>query len=328
MKCYDNKENLQKKIKCAHLTQTCYMQKACAEMRTEMKEQILASHAAEEVTKKVTKDYEELQKENPGILKVPKIIGVLGAVEMVFFGICMAGALFSKSTGTYGKVFCCIVFGAFILLGLFLVLYQLNYLVIYKKGEITYRNVFRITKKYNCREITGALYMDGGGIRFLFQGGRKLTFSKEESYFCRYIINNEKIRCKDKGEDAPVIKVTFHPFMMVPCWSFCVLFTVWMLYEREAPLCMVLVFFFCLACQLSYTTYDKHTRILTRTRCGFSRKYDMHHISVKKIYNNGYLIKFALYDRDKKVGSVPVSTEYKNRMALIHAIEKIGNVKK
>ena len=54
-----------------------------------MKEQILASHAAEEVTKKVTKDYEELQKENPGILKVPKIIGILGAVEMVFFGICI-----------------------------------------------------------------------------------------------------------------------------------------------------------------------------------------------------------------------------------------------
>lgn len=142
---------------------------------------------------------------------------------MVFFGICTAGALFSKNTGTYGKVFCCIIFGAFIFLGLFLVLYQLNYLVIYQKGKIIYRNVFRITKKY-CQEITDALYMDGGGIRFLFRDGKKLTFGREETHFYHYIIDNEKIRCKDKGEDAPVIKVTFHPLMMVPCLElFCAL---------------------------------------------------------------------------------------------------------
>lgn len=41
-------------------------------------------------------DYEELQKENSGILKAPKIIRILGMVEMVIFGICTAGVLFSK----------------------------------------------------------------------------------------------------------------------------------------------------------------------------------------------------------------------------------------
>ena len=288
-----------------------------------MKESILSAHAAEDVTRKLTKDYEELQKENSGILKVPKIIGILGVVDMVFFGICTAGALFSKNTGTYGKVFCCIIFGALIFLGLFLVLYQLNYLVIYQKGEIIYRNIFRSTKKYDCQEITEALYMDGGGIRFIFRDREKLTFGREETCFYHYIIDNEKIRCKDKGEDTPVIKVTFHPLMMVPCWSFFVLFSVWSLCEGEVLLYMLPVFLFCLACQLSYTTYDKNTRILTRTRCGFSKKYDMRRISVKKIYRNDNLMNLALYDGKKKVGSVPVSAEYKNRTALVHAIEKI-----
>lgn len=293
-----------------------------------MKGQISAAHAAKDVTQKITKDYEEFQKENSGILKAPKIIGILGVVEMVFFGICTAGVLFSENTGTYGKVFCCIIFGTFIFLGLFLVLYQLNYLVIYQNGEIIYRNIFRTTKKYDCQEITEALYMDSGGIRFIFKDGKKLTFSREETYFYHYIINTEKIRCKDKGEDAQVIKVTFHPLMMIPCWSFFVLFTVWLLCKGEIPLYMLPVFLFCLACQLSYTTYDKSTRILTRTRCGFPKKYDMRRISVKKIYQNDYLMNLALYDGKKKVGSVPVSTEYKNRTALVHAIEKIGNIRK
>ena len=270
------------------------------------------------------KDYEELQNENSGILKAPKIIGILGVVEMAIFGICTAGVLLSQNTGTYEKVFCCIIFGVFIFLGLFLVLYQLNYLVIYQNGEIIYRNIFRTTKKYDCQKITEALYLDGGGIRFIFTNGQKLTFGREETHFYRYIINNEQIRCKDKAEDAPVIKVTFHPLMMIPCWSFFVLFTVWSLCEGEVPLYMLPVFLFCLACQLSYTTYDKSTRILTRTRCGFSKKYDMRRISVKKIYRNDNLMSLALYDGRKKVGSVPVSTEYKNRTALVHAIEKTG----
>lgn len=99
------------------------------------------------------------------------------------------------------------------------------------------------------------------------------------------------------------------------------LFSVWSLYEGELPLFMLPCFLFCLACQLSYTTYDKRTQILTKTRCGFSKRYDMRHISVKKIYQDDNLMKLALYDGKKKVGSVPVSAEYKNRMALVHAIE-------
>ncbi len=70
-----------------------------------MKESIFAAHAAKDVTQKITKDYEKLQNENSGILKAPKIIGILGVVDMMFFGICTAGALFSKNTGTYGNVF-------------------------------------------------------------------------------------------------------------------------------------------------------------------------------------------------------------------------------
>lgn len=52
----------------------------------------------------IMNDYEELQKENSGILKAPKIIGILGVVEMVIFGICTAGVLFSKNTGIYEKI--------------------------------------------------------------------------------------------------------------------------------------------------------------------------------------------------------------------------------
>lgn len=54
----------------------------------------------------------------------------------------------------------------------------------------------------------------------------------------------------------------------------------------------------------------------------------MRRISVKKICQNDNLMSLALYDGKKKVGSVPVSAEYKNRTALVHAIEKNGNIRK
>ena len=77
---------------------------------------------------------------------------------------------------------------------------------------------------------------------------------------------------------------------------------------------------FCLGYQLSWTEYDKKSKILTCRKIVFSKSYDMHSCSAKPIYENGFLTIIEIYRGKKKVAKIPVSRKYKNRARLIKAL--------
>ncbi len=272
---------------------------------------------------KTMDEYEKEQKENIGTLKPPKFVFGIGAISMaISLAVILLTLLFVRDAVTV--IFCAVVFGILFLLGLFLVCYERNFMAMYKKDEIIYRNIFRKVRKFSCADIAHAYYKDRGGIQFVFKDGRKLSFDKEERVFYMQIVKGAQVQCKYKGEDNPVVKVYYHPFFMCPCWLFCggmLLGTVW-----EPSLFVIFVFalVFCLGCQLSYTTYDKKKKILTRTRWGFSKKYDMKFHLAKPVYENQMLMVIEIYKYDKKVGKIPVSVEYKNRAELIREICRVS----
>lgn len=272
--------------------------------------------------RKTIEDYEKNQRENIGTLKPPKFVLVVGIASMVIWAMLMSLVLiFSKDVTTV--LVCAVVFGSMFALGLFLVLYERNFMATYRDGIIIYRNIFRITQKYACQDIEHAYYKDRGGIQFVFKDGRKLSFDKEESYFYKEIIKREHLSCRFKGEENPIIKVYFHPFLMCPCWTFGGGMLIFSFGEPGLFLFAILVLLFCLVCQLSKTTYDKERKILTRIRCGFSKQFDMNYCLAKPVYEDGFIMTIEIYEKKKKVGKIPVSVEYKNRARLIRALCRI-----
>jgi len=272
--------------------------------------------------KKTIDDYEKNQKENVGTLQPPKFVLIVGIGSMIIWGVLMLLVVFlTRDLTTW--ILCGVVFGSLFALGLFLVLYERNYKVIYKEGVIIYRGLLRITREYECQNIEHAYYKDSGGIQFVFKDGKKLSFSREEYYFYNQVLRKEKIKAKYKGEENPVIKVGFHPFFMYPCWFVCAISTLGILWAPELIVFIFFLFLFCLGCQLSYTTYDKESKILIRRRCGFTKKYDMRQHTTKPVYENGFLMTIEIYKNKKKVGSIPVSVEYKNRARMIHTLCRI-----
>lgn len=74
---------------------------------------------------------------------------------------------------------------------------------------------------------------------------------------------------------------------------------------------------------MSSTTYDKESKILTRKKCGFSKKYDMHFCSAKPVYDGNALMMIEIYEKNKKVAKIPASREYKNRERMVQALCKV-----
>ncbi len=280
---------------------------------------ILLSKSA---VRKFHTDYENRQQERPGTLRPPVCIFLLGAVTMVFCVALLAAVLFStREPATLAA--CAVIFGSLFALGLFLVLYERNFMVIYRDGDIIYRNLFRFTRRYRCGEITHAYYTDGGGVKILFQDGRKLKFSREESTFYREILKKERIKCRFEGEESPSIRVSLHPFFLYPFWTVSIGMAVGAFWYPSLFLFAGLMLATCLGCQLSDTTYDKKSRILTRRKCGFSRKFDMSVCSAKPVYQEGSLMWIEIYEKKKRVAKVPVSLEYRNRGRLAKALCRI-----
>ena len=177
-----------------------------------------------------------------------------------------------------------------------------------------------MTRKYECSDIEHVYYKDAGGIWIVFRDGKKLSFDKQEYYFYREILKREGLKCKYKGDENPVMKAYFHPFMMCPCWLICGCAVVGSLWESSLVVFAILALLFCVGCQLSNTIYDRKSKVLTRRICGFARKYDMKEHSAKPVYENGFLMKIEIYKKNKKVANVPVSVEYKNRARLIREL--------
>lgn len=271
---------------------------------------------------KAINDYEKKQKEHIDILKPPKIYFVIGCLAMVICGICIALVLiFEKDALTI--LMCNIVCGILFVLGLVLVLYEINFKAEYKEGLIIYRNIFRITREYFCEDIECVYYKDNGGMQFVFKDGRKLNFARGEKYFAKELIRKENLKGTFKGAEKPIIKLYWNSFFKWPLWIYIVL----MLYcTIETPKIWFITGFLLLISlgwELSYTTYDKEQKILTRRICGLPKRFDMKKCVAKLVYQNGYPMNIEIYVRKTRVGKVPVSSEYKNRAQLIHVLCRV-----
>lgn len=74
------------------------------------------------------------------------------------------------------------IYWLFFALFICLILYERNFQVIYKDGKITYRNMFRKTMVYDCKDIVHIYYMNNGGIQFTFKN-EKICFLMKQKYF-------------------------------------------------------------------------------------------------------------------------------------------------
>ena len=280
---------------------------------------------AKGATQKLSEDYEKSQRENAGSLTPPFFIFLVGLVDMIIFliaGIVMAFSMASEVLGT--KVFCYAVDFIMFSLGLALVLYYLNFRAGYKNGIITYRNIFRVTRTYDCREIKTVYCKDRGGVVFLFQNGKKLRFDKEESYFAQLIIRNENLERHFPGEESTLVKVSLHPLLMVPLWLLdIVLFIVAFLFDLQGVIIPIILLVLCVGGHISYSSYDVNMKILVRSRFGFKSRYDMHHYMARPVKEGGFVMKIEIFDRDGVATRIPLSTEYKNRARMIFELCKI-----
>ena len=277
---------------------------------------------AKAATQKLSEDYEKSQRENAGSLTPPFFIFLVGLVDMIIFlivGIVMAFSMASEEWGT--KVFCYAVDFIMFSLGLALLLYYLNFRAGYKNGIITYRNIFRVTRTYDCREIKTVYCKDRGGVVFLFQNGKKLRFDKEESYFAQLIIRNENLERHFPGEESTLVKVSLHPLLMVPLWLLdIVLFIVAFLFDLQGLIIPIILLVLCVGEHISYSSYDVNTKILVRSRFGFKSRYDMHHYMARPVKEGGFVMKIEIFDRDGVATRIPLSTEYKNRARMIYLL--------
>lgn len=280
---------------------------------------------AKAATQKLSEDYEKSQRENAGSLTPPFFIFLVGLVDMIIFlivGIVMAFSMVSEEWGT--KVFCYAVDFIMFSLGLALLLYYLNFRAGYKNGIITYRNIFRVTRTYDCREIKTVYCKDRGGVVFLFQNGKKLRFDKEESYFAQLIIRNENLERHFPGEESTLVKVSLHPLLMVPLWLLdIVLFIVTFLFDLQGVIIPIILLVLCVGGHISYSSYDVNTKILVRSRFGFKSQYDMHHYMARPVKEGGFIMKLEIYDHKDVATRIPLSTEYKNRARMIFELCKI-----
>lgn len=150
------------------------------------------------IVDKITKDYEKIQQENKGTIRPPKFIFIVGVVCLISLAALMIWVLFSPGDSET-KIWCIVVFGIFFALGVFLVLYARNYQILYRDGEIIYRNIFGVTRTFQCQDIEHVYSTKSGGIKIIFKNGRKLSFSREESCFYRELLEKEHLQCESKN---------------------------------------------------------------------------------------------------------------------------------
>lgn len=276
------------------------------------------------VASKTIEEFEKNQKENLGTLKPPQIVGIVGLIDMIFCGVIMIIVTITQKEDIFTVLFCDGIFGAGLILGLFLVLYTRNFLMIYQDGKIVYRNILGRTRTYDCRDITHVYFRDNGGLQFVFQNGKKMNFDAEESIFANIVVGKEKLKREFKDGLQTVIKVSYHPALTVPFWCITAFFVYGALTEENGGLLLfaIIALLFCVGLQTSGTTYDTEERILTRRRCGIPKRYQIRGCQAKKVYEGGFLMKIDIFQGKKKIVSVPVSREFKNRAKLIYVLCK------
>lgn len=268
---------------------------------------------------KAVSEYEKCQQNNVGLLKPPKFYFIFGIVDMIVWAGIMILVLLTTEDTT-DIIVCSIIFGILFAIGLFLVLYERNYMVLYRDHEIIYRDILRIAHKYDCRNIECAFYTDHGGIKIRFRDGRILRFSREEQFFYSDIVRRENLKCTFEGKESATICVYLHPLLMGLYWILGGCILLFCLMYPELFFYAVLMLLVCLGLQLSNTSYDIESKKLVRRKCGFSKEYDMRLCSATPLYRNGHLMKIAILEGDRILAKIPVSSEYKNGLRLARAL--------
>ena len=266
--------------------------------------------------------YRKNQRENIGTfkpLKSTKQAGIFLMVVVTIMQLLMSFGEGDLRSGIVGGI----VFGLFWLVGLCLVLYERNFQVVYKEGKIIYRNTFRKTKIYECKDIVYTYYLDTGGIQFVFRNGKKLNFDENATFFCYVIIVKEHLKGEFKGGLPTVIKVYMHPAGMSMFWIIQAALLIWAYIESESVILFLAIYWALvwLPLQTSGTTYDREKQILICRKCGFAKRYDMRKYHAKPGYEYGLLRKIKIYDDNgNKITEFPVSPVYTNQIKMIYAI--------
>lgn len=286
-------------------------------------QQFLSNLIAGLAGKKAKEIYEKSQKENIGMIKLPGFFFWFGITEMIVCATLMV-ILFLFFLPQEGAWSCIGILGFMFVTGLVLVIIQKNCLIVYRERELIYRNFFRITIRFDCREIKCAYYKNGGGILLVFKDGRKFGFGKEESFFYRQLIKREHVICQFKEEEKPSIKVGYTPLFTAILWIVCAIPLPALIAQGNMDAILIIIcdvlFCFWLLLEMRIAVYDKKRKILTVRQWGMRRKYDMNYCKTDLVYKNGVVEEIAVYENNKKVAKIPVSNIHKNSAELAYVL--------
>ena len=151
------------------------------------------------------------------MIKLPGFFFWFGITEMIVCATLMVilFLFFLPQEGAWG---CIGILGFLFVTGLVLVVIQKNCLIVYRERELIYRNFFRITIRFDCREIKCAYYKNGGGILLVFKNGRKFGFGKEDSFFLSATDKKESMSPASlKGKKNQTLRWDIHRFLQLFC---------------------------------------------------------------------------------------------------------------
>ena len=272
-----------------------------------------------EIVSAIVDEYQKNQQENIGILKQPKSMGQIGMVGVIVWAIILLIGE-NDPPANIGEGVLVGIYWLFFALFICLILYERNFQVIYKDGKITYRNMFRKTRVYDCKDIVHIYYMNNGGIQFTFKNGKNLFFDETEIFFCNVIMETENLRGEFKGGLPTVIKIYLHPICMIMLWSLEVPMLI-LAYAISAIVWLAIFWaLVCLVIKINSTTYDREKQMLICRKWGFAKHYDIRHCQVKPIYEYGYIRKIKIYDGKKYITTFSISPVDKNRGWMIRTL--------
>ncbi len=111
---------------------------------------------------------------------------IVGMITILFFGVLLIGCWILPDDGLVGvQIFCTLVFGSLMGVGLALILHEHNYRIGYKDRKITLTNTFGKTKVYDCQEIETAYLTDWEALKLTFKDGTTLRLSLDEKSFIK-----------------------------------------------------------------------------------------------------------------------------------------------
>lgn len=268
----------------------------------------------------LAKSYQKKQQENPNVLKTPISFSITFIILLIIY-VPISSSIYAAAHSTAEKIITVLMLALLWSFIIFMLLFSINHLVIYKDGHIIHRNVFRITRKFNCKDIRHIVYEDDGTAKVIFNNGKKFYLSKEERFFCRNLMEKEKLKFKFVGNESSVIKVHASPRLLFTFWPLLALvlaisiFVDLFFLSLAAIFCIVLI-----GNPFVRITYDQNSKILTYRKFRSVKEYDMNYCTAKPTYYNGDTAEIEIYENEEKVANLPMNLSYKNRAKMVYSL--------